>query len=315
MGDGVHSKARVPAGRLGLRPGPPPLPRVRRGPRHRPGPVRPGLGRPGLVAALVSAPTGALAEALDAAPLSVRATLRSTLRQQCAGDWARVRINPDGSFTVRNGAAAPRGRTRTTPQAAPGGPCGGDLGPLPAPAPDRPTKPATAAPAVATAAPSTPPARAAVGEAPTMAPGAPAPTPLRGRCTHIQDDGHRCPVLVPEPGDRCGGHNHAGGRVAQAALEASRPAEPTRPTQTRASGAKARKKRGKNGSLGFKVRPDTLRQLYEAAKEAGCHVSQSSKHVRIMAPGGGLTFGPSTASEYRSVRNVRADIRRLGVAV
>jgi hypothetical protein len=60
-----------------------------------------------------------------------------------------------------------------------------------------------------------------------------------------------------------------------------------------------------------------MRQLIALVREApGWTVSLTGGgHYRIKPPAGRLLFVPSTPSDWRSIRNARADLRKLGLEI
>ena len=57
-----------------------------------------------------------------------------------------------------------------------------------------------------------------------------------------------------------------------------------------------------------------LRPLVKAARNAGWDVSRTSGgHVRFDPPNGRPVFGPWSASDWRSLKNLRAQLRRAGL--
>lgn len=59
-----------------------------------------------------------------------------------------------------------------------------------------------------------------------------------------------------------------------------------------------------------------LDQVLAAAREAGCKLKRTRKgHIKIYLPGGGMLVCAGSTSDHRSWKNLRADLRRNGVAV
>jgi predicted RNA binding protein YcfA (HicA-like mRNA interferase family) len=57
-----------------------------------------------------------------------------------------------------------------------------------------------------------------------------------------------------------------------------------------------------------------LKDLIRDAVAAGFQVARTrSNHVKFVAPNGTVIFGPSTPSDHRSLKNVRAKLRRVGL--
>ena len=55
-----------------------------------------------------------------------------------------------------------------------------------------------------------------------------------------------------------------------------------------------------------------VRQLLDGLKPLGwTWAPTGSGHVKLTAPNGDIVFVPSTPSDWRSMRNVRAQIRRV----
>lgn len=65
----------------------------------------------------------------------------------------------------------------------------------------------------------------------------------------------------------------------------------------------------------MRVTPRELKDLYAKAKRLGCDLTQTKGgHIQVRLPDQGPRyFGPATASDPRSVRNVRAGLRRMGL--
>lgn len=59
-----------------------------------------------------------------------------------------------------------------------------------------------------------------------------------------------------------------------------------------------------------------IQQLLKKAKRAGCRVEQTrSNHYRIIGPTGESISAPGTPSDFRSIRDVRSKLRRIGVSI
>jgi hypothetical protein len=59
-----------------------------------------------------------------------------------------------------------------------------------------------------------------------------------------------------------------------------------------------------------------LKSILKRATDAGCRISRTSRgHWRILCPGGGLIFTAGTPSDWRGLRNLKADLKRVGVMV
>jgi hypothetical protein len=59
-----------------------------------------------------------------------------------------------------------------------------------------------------------------------------------------------------------------------------------------------------------------LEQLLNEARALGATVTKTrSGHYRVLVPGGGIVICPRTPSDWRSVLNTRADLRKAGLAL
>jgi hypothetical protein len=57
-----------------------------------------------------------------------------------------------------------------------------------------------------------------------------------------------------------------------------------------------------------------MRALLAQAEDAGCEVKPTRNgHVQIKVPGGGIVIAASTASDHRTIKNTRAELRRAGL--
>jgi hypothetical protein len=62
------------------------------------------------------------------------------------------------------------------------------------------------------------------------------------------------------------------------------------------------------------IKDRELKALVQRAEELGCAVSLTrGNHLRIDVPGGGCVHTSSTPSDWRSVKNTRAQLRRAGL--
>jgi hypothetical protein len=55
-----------------------------------------------------------------------------------------------------------------------------------------------------------------------------------------------------------------------------------------------------------------IEELVAAVEKQGWTASNTGRHWRVVSPAGKIVFLPSTPSEYRSVKNARALLRRCG---
>lgn len=64
----------------------------------------------------------------------------------------------------------------------------------------------------------------------------------------------------------------------------------------------------------MRIRPKHYSQLIDRAIKQGCVVTRTKNdHLKITTPNGTVVFGPMTASDVRSWRNVRATLKRQGL--
>jgi hypothetical protein len=65
-----------------------------------------------------------------------------------------------------------------------------------------------------------------------------------------------------------------------------------------------------------KIRLDSdYRKLLKCAERQGFGIRMTHKgHFRIDAPNGGCCFTSSTPSDVRAIRNLRSELRRIGLA-
>lgn len=59
-----------------------------------------------------------------------------------------------------------------------------------------------------------------------------------------------------------------------------------------------------------------LQELLHAAERQGCRVERGRNcHYKIFPPSGGMIVASSTPSDYRSIKDVEARLRRAGIVV
>lgn len=59
-----------------------------------------------------------------------------------------------------------------------------------------------------------------------------------------------------------------------------------------------------------------LDQILREAEKQGCRIEQSKgNHWKIFVPNGSIIVTASTPSDYRSLRNTRARLRKAGIVV
>lgn len=58
-----------------------------------------------------------------------------------------------------------------------------------------------------------------------------------------------------------------------------------------------------------------MRNLLQAAFDAGWKISKARKHIKLVAPDGQLVVCPSSPSDHRSHLNARSELRKRGLDV
>lgn len=59
-----------------------------------------------------------------------------------------------------------------------------------------------------------------------------------------------------------------------------------------------------------------FRQLLRRCRDLGCEIGVTrGEHIKITCPNGAVVITASTASDWRSIKNLRASLRRNGVRV
>lgn len=59
-----------------------------------------------------------------------------------------------------------------------------------------------------------------------------------------------------------------------------------------------------------------MQALLQRAKSMGCTITLTgSGHFKVLVPGGGVVFAPQTPSDWRSLMNVRRDLRQAGLDI
>ena len=65
-----------------------------------------------------------------------------------------------------------------------------------------------------------------------------------------------------------------------------------------------------------RVNNKDLRDLLRKAQEQGCTITLSGQdHIRVTAPNGEIVMCPATSRSFRTIKNTRAELRRIGVDV
>jgi hypothetical protein len=59
-----------------------------------------------------------------------------------------------------------------------------------------------------------------------------------------------------------------------------------------------------------------VQDLLALARARGCAVVPTRNgHYKVLVPGGGLVVVPRTPSDWRSIRNIRSDLRKAGLDI
>jgi hypothetical protein len=59
-----------------------------------------------------------------------------------------------------------------------------------------------------------------------------------------------------------------------------------------------------------------IKALVRLAQERGWSVTDTRNgHLKFQSPDGDIVFGPSTPSDWRSVKNMKAHLRRAGLPI
>ncbi len=62
------------------------------------------------------------------------------------------------------------------------------------------------------------------------------------------------------------------------------------------------------------TRPTSIRQVYEAARNAGWRIEEGSRHTQCFAPDGvGRVTVSSTPSDFRAIRKIISNFRANGL--
>lgn len=65
-----------------------------------------------------------------------------------------------------------------------------------------------------------------------------------------------------------------------------------------------------------RVNNKDLRELLRKAQDQGCVITLSGQdHIRVTAPNGKIVMCPGTSRSIRTIKNTRAELRRIGVDV
>lgn len=56
-------------------------------------------------------------------------------------------------------------------------------------------------------------------------------------------------------------------------------------------------------------------QLIKHLQRLGCEITWTRKHIHVRTPEGKMVVLPSTSSDYRGIRNSKAQLRRAGLEI